>query len=128
MRRKRGEHFAWKDILFELLGISPLHLNYNLKTNILWFQYRVWLDGFQFLNHDKVLNFHNRIICYWEPFHYSVKKQRKYQSIFTSLKFKSLFFLNKYANPHYLWMLWNLNFVDFVLTSSFYTLFFKIML
>ena len=40
--------------------------------------------------HDKVLNFHDWVLCYREPYQDNLKNQRKYQSIFISLKFKSL--------------------------------------
>ena len=40
--------------------------------------------------HDKVLNFHDWVLCYRESYHDNPKNQRKYQSIFISLKFKSL--------------------------------------
>ena len=66
--------------------------------------------------HDKVLNFHDWVLCYREPYHDNLKNQRKYQSIFISLKFKSLSTYQQ-NNVHYLWILWTLNFVDFVLIS-----------
>ena len=47
-----------------------------------------------FVIDNKVLNFHDCIICYCELFHNNVKNQRKYQSIFIFLKFKLLWSLS----------------------------------
>ena len=42
--------------------------NKNVKT------YRVWLNRLWFLIHDEVLNFHDWILCYHEPFHKKIKR------------------------------------------------------
>ena len=59
--------------------------------------YIVRLNGSWFVNRAEVLNFHDWILCYREPFYNNVKNKRKYLSIFISLKFKSLWSLS-YVN------------------------------
>ena len=67
--------------------------------------------------HDEVLNFYNWILCDHELFHDKVKTL---SNISVDLY---LWYLNQmkiispeYANDHYLWTLWTLNYVHFFLS------------
>ena len=70
----------------------------NFSNKIL----KVQFNRFWFVNHHRVLNFYKWILCFCESFHDSVKKQRKYQSIFNSLKFKSLLGLSHMNMPMFI--------------------------
>ena len=59
------------DYVEDLNIVMPMHnlLEYSENYCLL----RVWLNGFGFVIHNKVLNFHDCILCYHEPFHNNVK-------------------------------------------------------
>ena len=77
--------------IFVVMELETSEVNeiFCLKAAIL-----EWYEGSWFVNYDEVLNFYDWILCYCEPFHGSLKKKRKPQSIFISLKFKSLWSLS----------------------------------
>ena len=59
----------------------------ELDAAYVWASWRwgfdlVWLNGSRFMIRDKVLNFHDWILCYHEPFHNMVKNQRKISTDF----------------------------------------------
>ena len=97
-----------------------IRVNNSLKT---WVITSMWnrLSGSWFVNHDKVLNFHNWILCYCEPFHSNVKKKqtKKMANNFYILEVKIIvrFVSYKYANVYYLWILSTPVFVDFIFIS-----------
>ena len=70
---------------------------------------QVRLSGLWFVNYNEVSNFHDWILCYYEPFHYKVNNQRKQCS-----RFKSKVVSREYAIAHYLWILPTRNFVHFL--------------
>ena len=78
---------------------------------------RVRLIRLWFVIHKEVLNFHDWILCYHQPFHDNIKKTEKYQLIYIYI-----FEITIYVKP-----MWNtlsyetLNYVAFVLLSSIYT-------
>ena len=73
--------------------------------------YKVRLNRSWFMNHNEILNFHDWILCYHEPFHNKVKNEEKILMDW-SMDLWHLnnvnFFSHKYANDHFLWTLWTL--------------------
>ena len=79
---------------------------------------RVSLNRSWFVIHNKILNFHNWILCYHEPFHNNAKYQRKISIDLNLRKYNHVKCISgEYAN-NYLWTLWTLNYVDSVLLFS----------
>ena len=79
--------------------------------------YRVWFNRSWFVIHFRVLNCLNWILCYHKLYH---DKQKTHSNISMDLYFWNFnhmkFISHEYANDHYLWTLWTLNYVHFVLS------------
>ena len=66
--------FVWKGLSFILSLIISTLLTKSIKKII---HNRVRLNGLWFVIHDKILSFHNWILCYHEHFYKKVKNHRK---------------------------------------------------